>query len=445
MKQKLLQIYNKIFWKLSNLYLRKTNPSIIAITWSVWKTSCRVIITSILQQYLKDKRIYTSSKNFNTEIWVWLSIFEIKNYSPNMFWLLKVFFLWLFKLIFTKPWYDIIVLEYWIDKVWDMDFLLDIAKPNISIITKIDKVHCLELWNPDITAKEKYKLAFNAKDIVFLNQQDPYSKWIDIKVDSFYYGWTDTDFVVKDYNLNKKWNDIFSNFIVNAKNKDVSNVSTNLLWEENADYIWVWLAILDIYSNLFYNKSFFTKQQKLHIDFQLQPWRFSIFEWIWGNIIIDSSYNAAPLSMRKMIENTANIRNNLFKNYKIILALWEMRELWEFAEKEHRQIAWIVSQFADEIFLLWENMKFMQDELSKIWFKKSKIRFFKNSQLLWWELKIFLNNNKDKYIILFEWSQNTIFLEEAVKQVLKNTKDKSKLARQQDWWMKKKQDFFNSN
>ena len=50
----------------------------------------------------------------------------------------------------------------------------------------------------------------------------------------------------------------------------------------------------------------------------------------------------------------------------------------------------------------------------------------------------FLKRSDDKWIILFKWSQNTIFLEEAVKQVLANKEDSKHLTRQSDRWMQKK-------
>ncbi|MFZ5342001.1 MAG: hypothetical protein ACOZBL_05890 [Patescibacteria group bacterium] len=46
-------------------------------------------------------------------------------------------------------------------------------------MTKIDKVHSLQFSSPDITAKEKYKLIYNSKDVVFINDDDEYSKQID--------------------------------------------------------------------------------------------------------------------------------------------------------------------------------------------------------------------------------------------------------------------------
>ena len=51
-----------------------------------------------------------------------------------------------------------------------------------------------------------------------------------------------------------------------------------------------------------------------------------------------------------------------------------------------------------------------------------------------------MEEHKDeKFIILFKWSQNTIFLEEAIKEVLKNKEDEKELVRQESYW--KKTDF----
>lgn len=50
----------------------------------------------------------------------------------------------------------------------------------------------------------------------------------------------------------------------------------------------------------------------------------------------------------------------------------------------------------------------------------------------------FLKRSDEKWIILFKGSQNTIFLEEAVKQVLANKEDSKYLTRQSDRWMEKK-------
>ena len=43
----------------------------------------------------------------------------------------------------VKP-YDVIILEYGIDRPQEMEFLCSIIKPHISILTKLDAVHSLQ-------------------------------------------------------------------------------------------------------------------------------------------------------------------------------------------------------------------------------------------------------------------------------------------------------------
>lgn len=45
-------------------------------------------------------------------------------------------------------------------------------------------------------------------------------------------------------------------------------------------------------------------------------------------------------------------------------------------------------------------------------------------------------------MILFKGSQNTIFLEESLKPLLKDLNDVKKLCRQDEFWMEKKKEFF---
>lgn len=56
--------------------------------------------------------------------------------------------------------------------------------------------------------------------------------------------------------------------------------------------------------------------------------------------------------MRKMIENTYQLRQELYPSYKICLVLGDMRELGDFAELEHRQLAGVISHGSDKIILV---------------------------------------------------------------------------------------------
>lgn len=166
MKKFVLNIYFKLLGFFAKIYIKRFKPEIIGITWTIWKTSARMIVHQILEKFL-DKKIYTSPKNFNGELWMVFSIFCIESYNPTVLGLVKAFLQILSKTLFGKKQYDIILLEYGVDHIWEMDFLISIVKPNIWIFTKIDKVHSLQFGNPDITAQEKFKLIKNSKEIVF--------------------------------------------------------------------------------------------------------------------------------------------------------------------------------------------------------------------------------------------------------------------------------------
>ena len=364
--------------------------------------------------------------------------------------------------MFWKKKYDILILEYWIDHPGEMDFLLSIVKPNISVITSIDKVHGMNFDNLDHLAREKLKLAFATKEVVFLNYDNQYTRqavrYIDIdkflfrtsdkKIDYFSAGERlenlDPDIWFENYHLEKDSKKIIVNVDLHIKNKLIK-VKTNLIWKENIWYIWVWVAIFFIIAKIFWytiSEEIYSKFYNNLLDLHLLPWRFSILEWIKDSIIIDSSYNAAPNSMVRVIETVFNLKKSLFPNRKLILVLWDMRELWDASEQEHRKLAWLVSQVADTLFLVWPMMKkYFIDEIKKIGFSWD-VNWFKNSKILWERLKDYLDKLNEPSIVLFKWSQNTIFLEEAIKYILKNKEDFTKLPRQDKKWQDIKEKFF---
>lgn len=65
----------------------------------------------------------------------------------------------------------------------------------------------------------------------------------------------------------------------------------------------------------------------------------TVLEGIHDSIILDSSYNASPLSMQAAINDAHRIHQTLLPNHKIILVLGDMRELGEWTEKHHRELA----------------------------------------------------------------------------------------------------------
>ena len=174
MKKIILKIIYNILAFFTKFYIYRTKPFVIWITWSVGKTSARMIIYQIFKKYLQDKKIYTSPKNFNSELWIIFSIFKIEKYSPRILSLIKISFIIIFKALFDFKKYDIVLLEYWVDHPLDMDFLLGIVKPDLSVFTKLDTIHIENFISKGEIWEEKFKLIKNTKLKTFLNYDDSF-------------------------------------------------------------------------------------------------------------------------------------------------------------------------------------------------------------------------------------------------------------------------------
>ena len=155
-----------------------------------------MIVSQTIKNLFPNKKIYTSPKNYNSEIWIICSIFREENYKPSIFFLILLFLKLFFKSIFWWKKYDILVLEYGVDKPKDMDFLLWVARPDISVFTKLDFIHVANFKDQDELWLEKSKLIFATKKAVFLNKQDPFqnSLFPEIDQEKYFYNEDVPDF-----------------------------------------------------------------------------------------------------------------------------------------------------------------------------------------------------------------------------------------------------------
>jgi len=458
MKQKFLRWYYKILGKLAHGYLAKHTPYIIGINGSVGKTSCRMIVHQTLQRFLTNKKIYTSPKNFNGELGMSLSIFQQEKWEPNIFFFITTLLKFIGKRFFWSKPYDIILLEYGIDRPGEMDFLVSIAKPHIGIFTAIDSVHSEQFGNPAEIAREEVKMLKNTLELGFLNANDVYAVQLKdhLHIDYLTYQTEGNDIAADIYFKDEKFflsdfkGGVGVQFNTWIKEKKYS-ISTNILGKANYGYIWLWLAIAWILDYKYARAEARTEEpilksgsnELLELTYQLQPGRLSVFHGIENSVIIDSTYNASPLSVRKIINTAHNIKAQLFPQRKIILVLGDMRELWDLTEREHRMIAGYVSQAADKVILVGKYMTdYLADELEKVWYDTKNIEKFFDANIAGKYIQKILKEPGDEYLIVCKWSQNTIFLEEAVKHFLLNPEDQQELTRQSDWRLSKKKKYF---
>ena len=118
-------------------------------------------------------------------------------------------------------------------------------------------------------------------------------------------------------------------FDIKIKDKKYQ-IRTNLIGKSNYGYIGVALAIVEILSFKYNDTSFAPDLKKgdiIELEYEPQSSRLSVFAGIEKSIIVDSSYNASPLSVKSVINTVHNIQKQLFSSRKIRLVLGDMREL----------------------------------------------------------------------------------------------------------------------
>ncbi|MEI6462925.1 MAG: Mur ligase family protein [bacterium] len=204
-------------------------------------------------------------------------------------------------------------------------------------------------------------------------------------------------------------------------------------------------------------------------NFEMEPGRSTIFKGIHNSIIIDSSYNSSKESCMDMLDLLSSYKfQELDKSQKKkpyrIAVLGDMRELGTNSRIEHEDLANIAFDKADEFFLVGVDMKnYFIPKLLTLGINKYKIHWFDKAGDVAKAIKKFFSayfDTKDSFsdvddfyskyidkqtfqsdylpVILVKGSQNTIFLEIVVEQLLNNPLDKEKLCRRGKIWDKQR-------
>jgi len=426
-------------------YLRRVKPYTIGITGSIGKTSCRMILSQVLDISLQDVGVSTSPKNFNSETWLALSILDIQSFTPSVSWSISALFSAVYAGFFGKK-KDVIVLEYGIDSPGDMDELLAVCRPHCAVFTGLDKVHAEAFESPDEILTEKAKLLTAAKELVLYPAHASYINKIlpDIYVDVLSYWFSveeESDIWFDQYHLTKDAGEnIYSEFVIDQWVEHLMELKTTLIGKISAWYTSLWVQLAMILAKRLWVEATFPDV----FEFALQPGRRTMFAWMHSSILIDSTYNAAPESMKYALRQTVALRNELFPEYDIIYCLGDMNELWDFSMSAHQEIASIISQSAEQIFLTWPESRATFDELQKIWYSMKRCTYVDSSLEIWKTLLEYLKSKTTPSLILFKASQWWQFMEEAISQVLLNPEDSQQLPRQEERRKDKKRAYFAS-
>lgn len=156
-----------------------------------------------------------------------------------------------------------------------------------------------------------------------------------------------------------------------------------------------------------------------------------------NGVIIDSSYNASPSAMVAFLELIKDLKKQTDR--PTVLLFGDMRELGDEAKETHESIAKKIPGSVERVYLV--------GPLTKTYVLPHINNHEKLKEVKWFSTALeagkYLKENFPKdAILLVKGSQNTIFLEEAIKYVLYDREDRRYLCRQDKFWIQRKTAYY---
>lgn len=422
--QTILLTFLKFF---SKLIIERHRPYIIGVTGTVGKTTQTTYITRFLREVYGEKNVGASKYHYNWEYGLPLTIIGTKTGGKNPFKWIGIFFQAILRLFSPYPRY--LVLEYGIDHPGEMEYLLSIAKPHIAILTPVAPNHLEQFGNLEKYRDAKLLLPKHAKEIAIIHDsQAEFIEWEKI----FYYGkkiWSAWHVHATKQSLDALHIDV----IIEG---DKISLSLPVFWDYQAENI---LPLFAIGSHLHIDTDLIREKNDL---FKPEPGRSNILRGQNESTIIDGSYNGWFESIVKWLESLTPF----VESHRIICLLGDMRELWTHTERIHTELAKIIESIFPknkdiQFFIVGKEMKEFVLPILK---NEFPIFSFLSSREAGEKIRTLLKKKQKPTLIYVKWSQNTIFLEEGIKEFLENSSDEKNLCRQSNDWKIKKEWYFKS-
>lgn len=370
----------KIISKILSLFACKTisrhNPIIIGVTGSVGKTSARDAVAHLLKYQFK---VSSGIKNYNNELGYPLSILGLESAGKSPAGWAKILYGAFKMAYFSKNFPEILVLEMGARKSGDIDYLGSIAPLDIAILTSIGNSHLEIFGSLKQIAKEKSSIIKHIKKggklIYNFDDESIREAAKSVKVEAISYGFSkgaDIQGVLSGGSLNLNFNEQ-GNFIGSTFKLEKSGSFLPIRLDHIVSKAQIYSVLSAIAVGAALNMNLVNMAENLK-DFTPPKGRMNLIKGVKNSIIIDDTYNSAPLSAISAVETLKQ-----FPAKRRIAILGDMLELGSASEDGHRQVGKIVAKSASLLYLVGDKVKFIKDEAEKSGFPKSKIFHFKDS------------------------------------------------------------------
>ncbi len=314
---------------IAKAYMKKYRVPTVGVTGSVGKTSTKDMISGVLA---KKYNLLKSTGNHNNEIGMPLTILELEKEN------------------------DMAVLEMGMSDFGELDYLANIARPDVAVITNIGMSHIENLGSQEGILKAKLEITnyFGKDNVLFVNGDDKFLK--DIK----------GDYKIIRYGLGEgcqiRGTDI--------KNKGILGSEFTLLYDGKSYPVTVkapgehnvYNALAAIGIGIHFGVAMKDAIDAVS-EVELTDMRLTVEEW-GENIIIKDFYNAAPDSIRASLGVLKSVGAR-----RRMAILGDVLEMGEFAETEHRKLGKSAYECADVLITAGENARFIGEGAKELGMK----------------------------------------------------------------------------
>jgi UDP-N-acetylmuramoyl-tripeptide--D-alanyl-D-alanine ligase len=432
MERSLLFKYRRLKIKFIAIFLdhyvrlatKKHDIKIVAVTGTIGKTSAKVAISQLLSS---KHRVHIEDQNHNSDRAIRLNFFgvEFPHNSRQMIRWIPVI-LEVRKLAKNFP-FDVVVIEMAESRHASLKKFISEIQPDIGVITAVSPVHMRYFKSLSRVVEATWGLVNLSKKVIYnsdFRELKNLAKVIDNNI-----GYGIDDGKVKFTNIKRDNNNKLTGQL--SIGQQHVEIHTNFIAEQS---LYSLLAAATTAIELGWDLEDVAKNAKY-----IKPVNGRMNTLIGKNnsVIIDDSFNASPIAVKAALKTLSE-----FDGYKIAV-LGSMNELGDDSAKEHAQIGALTAKIADIIITVGsESKKYLVPAAVKAGFDKRNIYSFNKSNQVGDCLNQVL---RPKSTILFKGSQGGIYIEEAIKFVMKDPSSASEtLVRQKKEWLRRKKNYFSN-
>ena len=424
MKSYIKNQLTKLFVRQAKKILKTHNPLIVVVVGSVGKTSTKFAIASVLQQKY---RVRYQEGNYNVPLTLSFVLTgqQLPNLTNPFGWLRA----WLKgqKYIYGSFPYEVVLLEIGTDAPGDVIVFKDILTADVAVVSAVSEEHMEYFGNLEAVAEEELSVAQFAEKLI-INGDDTNKEFIQLFVpdgkEVATYGYDKKS----SYSIASQRNTHYSfNVGITFPDKTKLETEADIAAKHGIKPIAAAVAVGDALGLTHH------QIEKGIRSIKPAPGRMRVFDGIQNTTIIDDTYNASPLAVEAALAALYDM-----KAPQKIAILGSMNELGAVSQTAHEKIGELCDpNKLDLVITLGEQANTYiaakaEEQGCKVIRTLSPMKAG----------KVAAQNIAEGSVILVKGSQNRVFAEEAVKQLLANPSDINNLVRQSDFWMAKKAEQF---